>query len=61
VVGRVPGDWANNSIDMWMNGCWTRGIGLSKWEGATWPRHGFPCGNHLLDCLVGKMFGLYEV
>jgi hypothetical protein len=36
VAGRVPGDWADNSTDKWMNGCWTHGISLSEWEGATW-------------------------
>jgi hypothetical protein len=61
MAGTVGGDWDEKSTDRWINGCWTHGIGLSEWEGATWPKHGLPCGTHLLAHWVGKMFGLYEV
>jgi hypothetical protein len=61
VAGTVVGEWDDNSTDRWTNGGWTCGIRSSEWEGATWPRHGLPCGTHLLIRWVGKMFGLYEV
>jgi hypothetical protein len=55
VVGTVAGDWDDNWEDSWTNGRLMRGIRLGQWEGATWPRHGFPCGTRSLDKFLGKI------
>jgi hypothetical protein len=34
---------------------------FDKWHGATWPRHGLPCGTHGLVCWLVKFVGVYEV
>jgi len=45
-------DWARYVADKWANQLLTDVIFFGKWNGATWPSRGLPCGTPLLDKIV---------
>jgi hypothetical protein len=47
---------STTQADKWTIGQLKRGFVLVKWHGATWPRHGVPCGTHWLVNACFKIF-----